>query len=175
MSSATQPYAVRDSTVEDVSDIASIYSFYVLHDIATFETEPPSVSELQQRRQAALAAGGCHLVATSAAGAVIGFAYAGVYRPRFGYRFTLETSIYLQPECKGRGVGAALLQAVIARCRAGQCQQLVAVIAGNEQEAAASIALHRRLGFRLVGSLSRVGFKFDRWLDTAILQADIAH
>jgi phosphinothricin acetyltransferase len=101
-------------------------------------------------------------------GGVAGFAYAGPYRPRPAYRYTVEDSVYLAPRAQRRGIGSALLESLIERCRARGHRQMIAVIgdAGN----AGSIALHARAGFTDAGRLTRVGWKFDRWLDVVLMQ-----
>ncbi|MDE3237540.1 MAG: N-acetyltransferase [Paracoccaceae bacterium] len=158
---------VRDAQPSDMAAVQAIYAHHVLHGIATFEEIPPSVEEMQSRRAAVLAAGLPYLVA-EIGGQVLGYAYATAYRPRPAYRHTVEDSVYVAEGQGGRGIGAALLTALIARCEAGRWRQMVAVI-GNSGNAG-SIALHRRLGFREVGTLTSVGFKLGRWVDTVLMQ-----
>ncbi|MDE3080121.1 MAG: N-acetyltransferase [Paracoccaceae bacterium] len=158
---------VRDAQPSDMAAVQAIYAHHVLHGIATFEEISPSVEEMQSRRAAVLAAGLPYLVA-EIGGQVLGYAYATAYRPRPAYRHTVEDSVYVAEGQGGRGIGAALLTALIARCEAGRWRQMVAVI-GNSGNAG-SIALHRRLGFREVGTLTSVGFKLGRWVDTVLMQ-----
>lgn len=158
---------VRDAQPSDMAAVQAIYAHHVLHGIATFEEIPPSVEEMQSRRAAVLAAGLPYLVA-EIGGQVLGYAYGTAYRPRPAYRHTVEDSVYVAEGQGGRGIGAALLTALIARCEAGRWRQMVAVI-GNSGNAG-SIALHRRLGFREVGTLTSVGFKLGRWVDTVLMQ-----
>ena len=101
-------------------------------------------------------------------GQILGYAYAGPYRTRSAYRFTVENSVYVREGYGGRGIGRALLTALIERCAAGPWKQMVAVIGDSENHA--SIGLHRALGFRMVGTLEKVGFKFDRWVDSVLMQ-----
>ena len=108
-----------------------------------------------------------HLVA-EIDGTVAGFAYASPYRSRPAYRFTVEDSVYVHPDHAGQGIGRLLLTAVIDRCAKAGCKQMIAVIGGPDNTA--SIALHEKLGFRHVGSLRSVGYKFNRWLDTLLMQ-----
>jgi len=147
--------------------ITEIYGYHVLHSPATFEEDPPGRDVMTNRRSAILSLGLPYLVAESE-GTVAGYAYAGPYRPRPAYRFTVEDSVYVDPEHAGHGCGRALLAALIERCEQGPWRQMIAVIGDSAN--AASIRLHERLGFRSVGTLLSVGFKFDRWLDTVLMQ-----
>ena len=164
---ATGQILVRDAAETDVPAIQAIYAHHVLHGLATFEEVPPSVSEIAQRRAAVLTAGLPYLAA-EIHGQVVGYAYATAYRPRPAYRFTVEDSIYVAHNLGGRGIGAALLRALIARCELGPWRQMLAVI-GNSGNAG-SIALHRSLGFEPTGTLHAVGFKLGRWVDTVLMQ-----
>ncbi|MCG7389591.1 N-acetyltransferase family protein [Pantoea sp. ACRSB] len=158
------------ATAHHVPAIQRIYAWHVLHGSATFETEPPDVEEMQNRLSALLEKGGIWLVALEKH-QVIGYCYLAPYRPRYAYRFTLEDSIYLDPECTGRGAGRALLTEAIRLAEARGFRQIVAVIAGNSNQA--SIGLHRALGFRETGVLKAVGFKHGRWLDTHFMQREL--
>lgn len=164
----TQPLPdIRPCRAADIEQIAAIYAHHVRHGDASFEIEPPSVEEMRRRRAAIVEKGFPYLVADEA-GTVRGYAYAGPYRPRAAYRDTVENSVYLHPDSIGRGIGAMLLGALIAECEALGLRQMVAVIGDSAN--AASIRLHERLGFRLVGMLRAVGFKHGRWLDSVLLQ-----
>lgn len=165
-----QIVVVRDATVADMVQVLAIYAHHVMHGTASFEEIPPDLEEMKKRREAVLAAGLPYLVAEHQ-GRVIGYAYAGRYRPRSAYRYTAEDSIYLDPAATGRGAGRLLLEAVTSRCAAAGCRERVAIIGDSGN--AASIGLHRALGFRDVGVLRDVGFKFSRWLDSVIMQLRI--
>jgi len=158
---------VRDSTEADAAALADIYGHDVLNGFGTFEEVPPSAEEMLQRRAAVLALGLPHLVAERD-GRVLGFAYAGLFRPRAAYRFTVEDSVYVSPDAFGRGVGKAVLSEVLARCEAMGLRQVIAVI-GDSQNAG-SIGLHRSLGFEPSGVCRSVGFKHGRWVDTVWMQ-----
>ncbi|WP_020185152.1 GNAT family N-acetyltransferase [Methylopila sp. 73B] len=159
---------IRTADIEDVPALAAIYGDHVLHGTASFEEIPPSVDEMTRRLRAVQEAGLPYLVA-EVDGAVVGFAYAGPHRPRAAYRHTVEDSIYLAPEAQGRGLGRALLEELILRCEAtGRLRQMIAVIGDSAN--AGSVAVHARAGFRMVGAMTDVGFKFGRWLDTVIMQ-----
>jgi L-amino acid N-acyltransferase YncA len=160
-------FSVRDVADDDLPQIQAIYTPHVLSGLATFEEVPPAVDEMRARRAAIAAAGLPYLVAV-VDGRVVGYCYAGPYRPRPAYRHTVEDSIYLAPGFEGRGIGSQLLTTLIARCEAGSWRQMLAIIGDSGN--APSVALHRRLGFRHVGTLQSVGFKLGRWVDTVIMQ-----
>ncbi len=158
---------VRDAASEDMAAIAAIYAHHVRHGRASFEEEPPSVAEITDRWRGVCARDLPYLVAMLG-DRVAGYAYATVYRPRSAYRFTVEDSVYVAPDLGGRGIGTALLAALIGRCEAGPWRQMLAVIGDSAN--AGSIALHRRMGFRLVGTFESVGFKFGGWLNSVLMQ-----
>lgn len=158
---------LRDATEADMPAVQRIYSHYVLTSLATFEETAPTLDEMLARRRAALDLGLPYLVAETD-GEIVGFCYATAYRARPAYRFTIEDLVYIAEGRTGRGVGAALLAELIARCERGPWRQMLAVVGDSDN--AGSIALHRRFGFTLEGTLRNVGFKFGRWVDTPILQ-----
>ena len=162
---------IRDATAADIPAIQAIYAHHVLHGLASFEEVPPGVEEMRSRYEAIVASGKPYIVA-ELDGAVAGYGYASGYRARPAYRFTLENSIYIDERHRGRGVGTALLDALIERCRAGPWRQVVAVIGDSAN--AASIGLHRKAGFREVGVLRRVGFKHGRWVDSVLMQLELS-
>jgi L-amino acid N-acyltransferase YncA len=158
---------VRSSRDGDVAAIAAIYGYHVRHGVASFEEMPPSADEMARRRSEIVARGLPYLVAERN-GRVIGYCYAGPFRPRSGYRFTLEDSIYVDPAETGRGIGRALLSPVLAGCTTLGYRQMIAVIGGRET--IASIRLHEALGFTHIGVFEAIGFKFGRWVDTVLMQ-----
>jgi len=158
---------IRDATEADLSAIQRIYAHHVLTGTASFEEVPPTEQEIAARWQAVRGLGLPYLVAAHD-GAVVGYAYAGAYRPRPAYLYTVEDSVYVTGEHHRRGVGRALLAALIARCETGPWRQMVAVIGDSAN--ASSIALHQRFGFRHVGTLHDVGWKLGRWLDSVVMQ-----
>ena len=162
------PPQVRDATEADLPAIQAIYAHHVLHGLASFEEVPPGVDELRTRHAAVRAAGLPYLVA-DVDGAVAGYAYATLYRPRSAYRHTVEDSVYVAQGMAGRGIGAALLSAVITSCEAGPWRQMLATI-GQGDANRGSIALHTRMGFARIGALRSVGFKHGQWLDTVLMQ-----
>jgi L-amino acid N-acyltransferase YncA len=160
-------YLVRAAEAPDFEAIARIYAHHVLHGTATFEVDPPDAKTMRQRWAAILDLGLPYLVAEWE-GALIGYAYASEYRPRPAYRFTIEDSIYVDAEHAGRGCGRALLAELIAICANGPWEQMIAVIGDSANEP--SVRLHEQFGFRHVGTLQAVGFKFEKWLDTVLMQ-----
>ena len=162
---------VRDLREEDMACVQAIYAFHVLHGLASFEEEPPSVAELA-RRHADIRAHGLPYLVAEWEGEIVGYSYASSYRARSAYRFTVENSVYVDHRLRRCGVGYALLSSLIARCSAGGWRQMIAVIGDSGN--AASIALHQRLGFRLAGTLNAVGYKFGRWVDSVLMQRALA-
>lgn len=160
---------LRDATVDDMAQIQRIYAHHVLHGLASFEEEPPTLDEMLDRRAKVLDYGLPYLAAVNdASGRVLGYAYATQYRPRRAYRFTVEDSIYMADGEQGRGIGRRLLQGVIDRCAAAGFRQMIAII-GNSGNAG-SIGLHHACGFRLVGTFETVGFKHGGWRDSVLMQ-----
>ena len=158
---------VRASTLGDVADIQAIYAHHVLHGLATFEEVAPDGEEMGARRAALLGAGLPHLVA-ELEGRVVGYSHASPFRPRPAYRYTIEDSVYVAAGLAGRGIGRALLQALIACCTSGPWRQMIAVIGDSGNRA--SIALHATQGFRHVGTFEGAGFKLGQWVDTVLMQ-----
>ena len=158
---------VRASTEADVARCAEIYAHHVLHGTASFELDPPDLAEMKRRRAAVLDLGLPHLVAERD-GWVLGYAYAGNWRPRPAYKFSVEDSVYIDKDAVGQGVGKALLPVLIGQCAALGKRQMVAVI--GDSGSTPSIRLHASCGFRMVGTLENIGFKFGRWLDSVLMQ-----
>jgi phosphinothricin acetyltransferase len=157
---------IRDATEADMAAVQSIYSFYVTRSAASFEETVPSVAEMQARRARTLRRGLPYLVAEEQ-GEVLGYTYAGPFRERTAYRFTVEDSIYVAPFVVRRGIGGLLLSALIDRVTALGYRQMIAVIGDSANQG--SIALHRSLGFGQEGVLRGVGLKFGRWVDVVIM------
>jgi L-amino acid N-acyltransferase YncA len=146
---------IRPSRDDDVAAITAIYGYHVLHGVASFEEVPPGEEEMRRRRGDIIGRG-------------LGYCYAGPFRPRIGYRYTLEDSVYVAETEVGRGIGRALLQPVLDKSAVLGYRRMVAVIGGCET--VASIRLHQSLGFAHVGVFEAVGFKFGRWIDTILMQ-----
>ncbi len=158
---------IRPAAVTDLPAITAIYRHAVLHGTATFELDPPDLAEMTRRYEALAADGFPYLVAVME-DIVVGYAYAGPYRPRPAYRFTVENSVYLDPAAQGRRIGTRLMQDLIAACEDRGYRQMIAVIGDSAN--AASIGVHARAGFEMIGTHPSVGFKFGRWLDTVMMQ-----
>ena len=160
---------VRPSTPEDMPHVTAIYGRFVATTTATFETVVPDLTEMLKRRQAVLDRGLPYLIA-ELEGYIVGFCYASQFRPRDGYRFTVEDSIYVRPDCIGHRVGTTLLAELIAQCRQKRCHSMVACIC---VENPASVALHKSLGFERAGLLPEAGFKFGEWIHLQIMQRQL--
>jgi len=160
--------SIRTATAADIPAITAIYDHAVRHGTASFELEPPDAAEMARRQRALLDGGYPYLVAETD-GAIAGYAYAGAYRPRPAYRWSVEDSVYVAPALQRRGIGAALLGRLIAEAEQRGFRQMIAII-GDSAAQTASIELHRALGFRRIGAVENVGFKFGRWLDTVLMQ-----
>lgn len=168
MSRAAPPgVAIRAATDADVAAIATTYADAVRTGTASWEFTAPDEAEMRRRFHAVRDAG-CPYVVALGEGGLVGFAYASAFRPRPGYRHTVEDSIYVARDARGRGVGRVLLAALIDACTAAGHRQMVAVIGGSEE--IASIRLHAASGFVEAGRLPSVGRKFGRWLDCVLMQ-----
>jgi phosphinothricin acetyltransferase len=158
---------IRPSEPGDVEAITVIYAHAVTHGTASFELAAPDTTEMAARRRQLLQQGYPQLVA-EADGRIVGYAYAGPYRPRPAYRHTVENSVYVAPGMQGRSVGRRLLAALIETCESQGYRQMVAVIGDSANTA--SVGLHRAAGFELVGTFRSVGRKHGRWLDSVLMQ-----
>jgi L-amino acid N-acyltransferase YncA len=158
---------IRPATAPDLSAITEIYRHAVLHGTATFELIPPDLAEMTRRFDVLSDGGFPYLVATLES-RVVGYAYAGMHRPRPAYRFTVENSVYLEPAIQRRGIGRQLMQRLITECETRGYRQMVAVIGDSAN--AGSIGVHTKCGFQMIGTHPDVGFKFGRWLDTVMMQ-----
>ena len=165
--------SIRDAMPADMEAVTAIYAPAVRHGTASFELNPPDVATMTLRFAAVVESGLPYLVALRE-GRIVGYAYAGLYRPRPAYRFTVEDSIYVAPEAKGGGVGSALMAVLLDRATAAGARQMLAVI-GDPPHQPASIALHRRFGFTDAGLLRAVGWKFDAWRDTLLMLRALGH
>lgn len=161
---------IRPTVEADLPAITAIYQQAVREGTATFELELPDLAEMT-RRYRALVDGGYPYFVAILDGRVAGYAYAGAYRPRPAYRFTVENSIYLDPAFHRRGIGSLLLERLITECEARGFRQMIAVIGDSAN--AGSIGVHTRGGFNMIGTHPNVGLKFGRWLDTVMMQRDL--
>jgi L-amino acid N-acyltransferase YncA len=163
---------IRPSAPADIAAVHAIYSHAVIHGTASWELTPPEPAEMAARREALLA-GGYPYLAAERDGRVVGYAYAGAYRPRAAYRATVEDSIYIHPQAAGQGVGKALLSALLAACEARGFRQMIAVIGDGYGASRASLRLHESAGFTLLGVAREIGFKHGRWLDQVLMQKSL--
>jgi L-amino acid N-acyltransferase YncA len=161
---------IRPAGRADLDAVRAIYAIEVKHGTASFEIEPPDLAEMARRFESVRAAGLPWLTA-EVAGRVVGYAYAGPYRARPAYRYSVESSVYVAQDARRLGCGRALLDALIEEAGRIGKRQMVAIIGDSAH--VASIRLHERCGFRMVGTLIDIGFKHDRWLDTVIMQRAI--
>ncbi len=158
---------VRDAVPQDLADVHAIYAHHVLRGLASFEEEPPAADEIRRRYDDVRARGLPYLVAADGHD-ILGYAYCSLFRTRSAYRFAVEDSVYVKPGQDRRGVGRALLQALIARAEALGYRQVIAVIGDSANSG--SIGLHASLGFLRAGLLRSSGYKFGRWVDTVLMQ-----
>ena len=158
---------IRAAQPQDLAVITAIYHHAVRHGTASFELEPPDETEMT-RRYDTLRRGGYPYLVAEIDGELLGYAYAGPYRARPAYHWSVEDSIYIAPRSHRRGIGRALIERLIAEAEAAGFRQMIAVIGDSAN--AGSIELHRAAGFRMVGTFDNVGFKFGRWLDSVLMQ-----
>jgi L-amino acid N-acyltransferase YncA len=163
---------IRPAVAADIAAVTAIYADAVVHGTASFELDPPNQAEMAQRHRALVANGYPYLVA-ELAGAIAGYAYAGPYRARPAYKWSVENSVYVAPEFHRRGIGKLLLARLIAEAESRGFRQMIAVIGDSAQTA--SIALHAASGFALIGTLRSVGFKHGKWLDTPLMQRGLGN
>ena len=165
-----EEFTVRAAARADLEPVAAICAHYVTTTVTTFEEVPPSAADWQ-RRLDDLAGRHLPFLVAEQDGAVCGYAYATPWRPKPAYRHTVEDTVYISPSHLGRGIGRALLAALLTRCAQAGARQVIAVIADTGSDASA--ALHRRLGFTSAGRLRRVGYKHGQWIDTVLMQRDL--
>jgi len=160
-------FTLRPATEADMESVQRIYGDHVAHGLASFEEAPPGIDEMLARFRALKCRSFPYIVAERER-KICGYSYAGPYRTRSAYRFTIENSVYVDRNCSGQGIGRALLTRLIDECEKGPWRQMIAIIGSSGNSA--SIALHKSLGFRMVGTLREVGFKHDQWVDTVLMQ-----
>jgi L-amino acid N-acyltransferase YncA len=158
---------IRPAGLRDIAAITRIYDHAVRHGTASFEIEPPDEHEMV-RRYEELRDGRYPYLVAELGGTIAGYAYAGPYRDRPAYDWSVENSIYIAPQSQRRGIGRALLEQLIVAAQERGFRQMIAIIGDSAN--AASIELHRAAGFRMVGTFDNVGFKFGRWLDSVLMQ-----
>ena len=167
---STEPI-LRDAKLEDLNQIVEIYNYYIRKSVVTFDLDVMTLEEWQHKFEWVLSLKLPFVVAESAGGQILGFAYVAPWRQKAAYRRTVEDSIYLRPAAIGKRVGTKLLSEIIDRSKAAGVKEIVAVI--SDKGAESSIALHESFGFKHQGHLAKVGFKFGRWLGTVLMQKSL--
>ena len=162
---------VRPAVVTDLGEVLEIYNFYVKNSAVTFDVEPMTLTDWREKFEWLSSLNMPFLVAVTASGSVIGFAYVAPWRQKAAYRRTVEDSIYLRPAAIGKRVGTKLMTELLSAAKAAGVREVVAVI--SDRGADASIQLHKSFGFKNQGHLAKVGFKFERWLGTILLQKSL--
>lgn len=158
---------LRSAVDADLPDVQAIYAHWVTTGTGSFELEPPTLDEMTRRRFDVVSKGLPYLLAL-ANDTIVGYAYANWFRPRPAYRFSVESSVYVHPEQRRGGIARLLMVELMARCEMAGARQMVAVIGDSAN--VGSVGLHAALGFRHIGTLQSTGWKFDRWLDTVLMQ-----
>jgi phosphinothricin acetyltransferase len=158
---------IRPCQTADLPAVTAIYAHHVTHGSGSFELEPPSLQVMTQRH-ANISELGLPWLIASRSEEVLGFAFAGQFRPRPGFRYLVEDSVYIHADHMGHGLGVALLAELIRCCEQAGKRQMLAVIGDSANTG--SIALHTRLGFSHTGLLKASGWKHGRWLDTVLMQ-----
>lgn len=164
-------YEIRDAVPADLPNVRDIYNHYVMNSTVTFDEKAQSLAELRQKFAKVTKLKMPFIVAESPSGQLLGYAYVYPWKEKAAYRFTVENSIYLGPAATGKGLGKVLMQQLMDRSKAAGIKEIIAVIA--DQGAEASIQMHRNFGFKEIGHMGRVGFKFGRWLGTVLMQKSL--
>ena len=163
--------AIRSAGFSDIDAITRIYAHHVTSGTGSFEETPPTPKEMASRFKSREQAGYPTLVYVTPDGEIIGFAYAGVHKPRSAYRHTVEDSVYVDPAYAGQGIGFQLMTKLIECCNDLGYQQMMAVIGGSGS--VGSIKLYQKLGFRMIGTAEGIGFKHGQWLDVVYMQLSL--
>ncbi|MGN6272237.1 MAG: GNAT family N-acetyltransferase [Protaetiibacter sp.] len=164
-------FSIRDATERDLPDVREIYNHYIANSTVTFDEEPQTLSDLRAKFRHTKKLGYPFLVAVSPSGEILGYATVAPWKQKAAYRYTVENSIYLRAASTGKGLGTALMAELLARAKAAGVKEVIAVIADRGAES--SIAMHERFGFTEVGRMGKVGFKFERWLGTVLMQKSL--
>lgn len=160
---------VRDARESDLPEILVIHNNAIAETTAIWDTE---LADLDERKAwfATRTAAGCPILVAEIGGAVAGYASYGQFRPKSGYRFSVENSVYVSDIFHRRGVATALMTELLARARKSDVHIMIAAI---ESSNTTSIALHEKFGFAITGQMPEVGYKFGRWMDLTLMQATI--
>jgi L-amino acid N-acyltransferase YncA len=161
-------YTIRPAGVDDLPSIREIYNHYVLNSSVTFDEKPMTIAALSKKFAIATKLGMPYLVAETPRGNLLGVAWVYPWQGNIASKRTVELSIYLGPAATGKGLGKILLERLLADSKAAGVREVIAVIADKGAEA--SIQMHKKFGFKEIGRMGKVGFKYDRWLGTVMLQ-----
>ncbi len=164
-------FTIRDVMPADLPSVREIYNHYVMNSTVTFDETAMSLATLRRKYTKMQEKKMPFIVAENPAGQLLGYAYVYPWKEKAAYRYTVENSIYLGPASTGKGLGKDLLAALIEKCREAGIKEIIAVIADKGAEA--SITMHANFGFKEIGHMGKVGFKFDRWLGTVLMQKSI--
>jgi phosphinothricin acetyltransferase len=164
-------YSIRAAIPEDLPHLLEIYNHYVLNSTVTFDEKAMTLAEMRRKFAKATKLQMPFIVAASPRGLILGYAYVYPWKEKAAYRFTVENSIYLGPASTGKGLGKVLMQELIDRSKARGLKEMIAVIADKGAEA--SVQMHKNFGFKEIGHMGRVGFKFGRWLGTVLMQKSL--
>ncbi|CAN5321405.1 GNAT family N-acetyltransferase [soil metagenome] len=164
-------FSIREAAERDIPDMREIYNYYVANSTVTFDEDALTLNEMRKKFRQVQQLNFPWLLAESPRGQVLGYAYVIPWKPKAAYRYTVENSIYLGAAATGKGLGKALMQELLDRSKAAGIKEVIAVIA--DKGADASIAMHEKFGFKHVGHMGKVGFKFGRWLGTEMLQKSL--
>jgi len=168
---SVEDITLRSAKADDMKQIAEIYNYYVTNSVVTFDIEATTEATWTEKLEYLEGLELPFIVAQSSSGTIFGFAYVAPWRQKAAYRRTVEDTIYLRPAAIGKRIGTRLLTELIERSRAAGVKEIVAVI--SDKGADPSIALHEAFGFKRQGHLAKVGFKFNRWLGTVLLQKSL--
>lgn len=164
-------FELRDATERDIPDMLEIYNHYVANSTVTFDEDALTLKEMRKKFATVAELDYPWIVAVSPGRQILGYAYVMPWKPKAAYRFTVENSIYLGPASTGKGIGTALMAELLPRAKAAGVKEVIAVIA--DKGADASLKLHERFGFKEIGHMGKVGFKFGRWLGTVLMQKSL--
>ncbi|MFM9919976.1 MULTISPECIES: GNAT family N-acetyltransferase [Microbacteriaceae] len=164
-------YSIRDARLEDMPDVREIYNHYVANSTVTFDETPLTLRATRSKFQHLQKLGMPYLVAESPSQQILGYAYVYPWKEKAAYRFTVENSIYLRAASTGKGLGKVLMGELITRSKQAGLKEIIAVIADRGAEA--SIKMHQDFGFKEIGRMGKVGFKFERWLGTVLMQKSL--
>jgi len=164
-------FTIREAVDADLPHVREIYNHYVRNSTVTFDEKAMTLAELRKKFLKLAKLNMPFIVAESPSGQILGYAYVYPWKDKAAYRFTVENSIYLGPASTGKGLGKVLLQELLDRSKAAGIKEIIAVIADKGAEA--SIQMHKNFGFKEIGTMGRVGFKFGRWLGTVLMQKSL--